>query len=324
MSQEGKKRISEYLITLIVIITLNFFLPRLMPGDPFLFISSEQGQDVMYSEEQRQSYLEHYGLNKPAGKQYISYLQKMLRGDLGQSLYYNQAVCNLILRRFLWTFFLVLSSVFISTVIGVLLGGFSAWYKDSKIDKIIYLFLIAFSEIPAFLLGLILLFVFGAALGWFPLAGAVSHFKEFNSWGHRLVDIIHHAVLPVLALSISRLGGTYLLGRNSIISVMKKAYIQTAEAKGISKTKIFFKHLIRNALLPVVTRVFLSLGGLVGGAILVENVFAYPGLGLLMKKAVIFRDYPLIQGIFLLVTIFVLTANFSADFLYKKIDPRLN
>lgn len=323
MIKKGEKRISEYLITLIVIITLNFFLPRIMPGDPFLFISSEQGQDVMYSEEQRQMYLEHYGLNKPAGEQYLSYLQKFLGGDLGQSLYYNEAVLNLILRRFLWTFFLVITAVVISTVLGMVLGSLSAWYRESPIDKIIYFFLIIFSEIPAFLLGLILLFIFGAALGWFPLAGAVSHFKDFNSLWGKLADIMHHAVLPIIALSISRLGGTYLLGRNSVASVMKKAYVQTAKAKGITKMKIFIRHVIRNALLPVVTRVFLSLGSLVGGAILVENVFAYPGLGLLMREAVMFRDYPLIQGIFLLVTIFVLTANFLADFVYKKIDPRI-
>ncbi|MFW5987926.1 MAG: ABC transporter permease [bacterium] len=324
MKKREKSRISEYVITLIVIITINFFLPRIMPGDPFLFISSEQGQDVMYTEEQRQMYLDYYGLNKAAGKQYLSYLRKLIRGNLGQSLYYNEAVINLILRRFLWTFFLVITAVIISTILGMLLGSFSAWYKENGIDSIIYLLLIVFSEIPAFLLGLLLLFIFGATLGWFPLAGAMSHFKDFNNIWVKIADIIHHAILPVIALSISRLGGTYLLGRNSVISVMKKAYIKTAKAKGLSKIRIFIKHVIRNALLPVITRVFLSLGGLVGGAILVENVFAYPGLGLLMREAVMYRDYPLIQGIFLLVAFFVLTANFLADYLYEKIDPRVS
>jgi peptide/nickel transport system permease protein len=322
MKKRGKSRFSEYIITLLIIITLNFILPRLMPGDPFLFISSDQGQDVMYSEEQRQQYLDYYGLNKPILEQYISYLSKIIRGNMGKSLYYNEPVLNIILRRLVWTFFLVII-VFISTIIGMIIGSISAWYRNSWIDKILYFKLIVFSEIPSFLLGLILLFVFAAGLNLFPLSGAVTHFANFNSIWEQIIDILHHAALPVIALSVVRLKGTYLLGRNSVISVLNKEYIKTGRAKGLSRIRIILVYVIRNALLPVVTRVFLSLGGLVGGAILVENVFAYPGLGHLMREAVMVRDYPLIQGIFLTVSIFVLTANYMADIVYGMIDPRI-
>ncbi|MFW6381617.1 MAG: ABC transporter permease, partial [Bacillota bacterium] len=266
MKKRGRTRISEYAITLLVIITLNFILPRLMPGDPFLFISAEQGQDVMYSEEQRQMYLEHYGLNEPLAEQYLSYLGKMAKGNLGMSLYYNEPVLNIIVRRLIWTFFLVLAAVIISTVIGMLLGSISAWYRNSWLDRLLYFKLILLSEIPSFLLGLVLLFIFAAGMGLFPLAGARTHFAEYNNLGARIIDILHHAFLPVVALTVARLGGIYLLGRNSVISVLDRGYITTARAKGLSRARIIIHHVIRNALLPVITRVFLSLGSLVGGA----------------------------------------------------------
>ena len=324
MKRRGKIKISEFIITLLVIITVNFFLPRIMPGDPFLFLSAEQGQDVMYTEEQRQQYLEYYGLNQPMGKQYISYLKKLIQGNMGYSLYYNQPVVNLIGHRLIWTFFLVIAAVLISTCLGMLLGSLSAWFREKWIDKFLFFNLIIFSEIPSFLLGLILLFIFAADLNLFPLSGAMTHFKEFNSWWVQLFDILHHAALPIIALSVARLGSFYLLGRNSVTSVLQKDYIKTARAKGLSKIRIIFNYVIRNALLPVITRMFLSLGSLVGGAILVENVFDYPGLGQLMRQSVMVRDYPLIQGIFLVVSILVLTANQLADLVYKKIDPRVD
>ncbi|MFW6022825.1 MAG: ABC transporter permease [Halanaerobiaceae bacterium] len=323
MRKRGKNRVLEYLITLLIIITLNFILPRLMPGDPFLFISADQGQDLMYSEEQRQQYLEYYGLNKPIIEQYLIYLSKVVKGNMGISLYYNESVINIILRRLIWTFFLLIISVIISTTIGMILGSISAWYRNTWLDKLLYTKLIALSEIPSFLLGLILLFVFAAGFNIFPLSGAITHYAEFNNIWEKVLDVLHHAVLPIIALSFTRLGGIYLLGRNSVISVLNKDYIKTGQAKGLSKTRILANYVIRNALLPVITRVFLSLGGLVGGAILVENVFAYPGLGHLMRESVMVRDYPLIQGIFLTVSIFVLTANYLADLVYVKIDPRI-
>ncbi|MFW5736601.1 MAG: ABC transporter permease [Halanaerobium sp.] len=323
MTKKVKIKLIEYIITLLIIITLNFLLPRLMPGDPFLFISGDQGQDVMYSEEQRQQYLDYYGLNKPVEKQYFSYLKRIVKLDLGTSLYYNQSVIKLILRRLKWTFFMVVSAEIIATTMSIILGAISAWYKDSFIDKILYFKLILFSEIPSFLLGLMLLFVFAADLNLFPLSGAMSHYMEFNSLWAKTLDILAHAVLPVTALALSRLGSYYLLCRNSIISVLEKRYIKTAQAKALSKMRIMLAYVIRNSLLPVITRLFLSLGTLIGGAILVENVFAYPGLGLLLRESVMMRDYPLIQGIFLIISILVLTANFLADSIYKRIDPRI-
>jgi peptide/nickel transport system permease protein len=320
----GVFRLKDYLFTVWVIVTLNFFLPRAMPGDPFLHISSEMGEEVaVFTEEQRQYYLEYYGLNRPIMNQYFSYLWEIGKGNLGFSLYYNEPVGKIIVKRLVWTGFLVITTVILSTLLGTALGSLSAWFRDRWVDKALFFNLILVSEVPAFLLGLILLFVFAAGTGWFPLSGAFTHFSNYNIF-QRTLDILHHAVLPVVTLTITRLGGMYLLARNSMTSVLSRDYMRTAQAKGLSKPRIIFHHGMRNALLPIVTRVFLGLGGIVGGAILVENVFTYPGLGLLMREAVMMHDYALLQGIFLVVTLCVLLANLFADLIYRKLDPRID
>lgn len=317
-------RVLEYGLTVWIVLTLNFVLPRLMPGDPFLLLSSEADQDVaVFSEEQRQYYLHYYGLDRPMLEQYATYIANLCRGKLGFSLYYNDEVSTIILKRLGWTGLLVSLAIVFSSGIGVLLGSLSAWFRNSWFDQGLFFGVILFSEIPAFLVGLILLFVLAAGTGWFPLSGAFTHFARHETSLAVVGDIARHACLPVLALTLARLGGMYLLARNSMTFVLTQDYIKTAWAKGAPPGRILFYHGLRNALLPVVSRIFLSLGALVGGAILVENVFAYPGLGLLMRESVMMHDYPLVQGIFLVVTCFVLAANFVADCLYRRLDPRI-
>lgn len=317
-------KVMEYLVTVWIIATLNFMLPRMMPGDPFVFISGQEGEDIArFSESQRQYYLDQYGFDRPLAVQYGQYMLSLAKGNLGYSIYYNEAVTSILMRRLPWTFFLVTAAVFLSTLIGTILGGISARYRHHWIDRLFFIGLIVVSEIPAFLLGLVLLFIFAASSKLLPLSGAMTHFAIQATLWQQIVDVAQHAVLPVATLTIVRIGGIYLLSRNTIITVMTRDYLRTAQAKGLGPLRIFSRHVLRNAMLPIVTRVFLSLGALVGGAILVENVFNYPGLGRLMREAVMVHDYPLIQGIFLLVTLAVLSANFLADLLYKRLDPRV-
>jgi len=325
VGRKTRLRLLEYGLTIWLVFTLNFFLPRIMPGDPFLVLSSDspEQEEIVISEEQRQFFFQYYGLDKPVGEQYLSYIGELFKGNLGYSLYYKEPVSRIILRRLPWTIFMVIAALVLSTAIGAILGSISAWYREKWPDKLLFFNLIFLSEIPAFLLGLVLLFVFAAGWGLFPLSGAITHFTNYNNWWEKPLDILHHACLPVMALTIARLGGMYLLSRNSMTTVLEKDYLRTAWAKGLPGKRVIFRHALRNALLPIVTRVFLSLGSLVGGAILVENVFAYPGLGHLMREAVRFHDYPVIQGIFLVVTVFVLMANFLADLVYGKLDPRI-
>lgn len=312
----------EYLVTLMIILTINFFLPRLMPGDPFLHLSGEAGMEVVtFTEEQREYFIAHYGLDRPLSEQYLRYLTGLLRGDLGFSYYYKADVAGIILGRIPWTLLMVTAATFLSLLLGILLGSFSAWRREAWQDKATYLFMIIFSEVPVFLLGIMLLVVFAAGLGLFPLSGAMTHFSGYTGW-EKATDVLHHAILPIITLSLARAGGIYFLVRNTLTTVLAKDYMRTARAKGLSEGRIRYRHALKNALLPLVTRVALQLGGMVGGAVLVENVFAYPGLGRLMQEAVFVRDYPLLQGIFLVLAFSVLTANLLADLLYRVLDPR--
>ncbi len=318
------KRAFEYIIVFFIIITLNFIIPRLMPGDPFTFLSSEEGTvNYTYTEEQINEYKSYYGLDKPLIKQYKYYILNMFKGNMGYSIYYNAPVKSIILKRAIWTLGIVIISILLSSLIGTIIGAFSAWNRNNNIDRSIYSIMMVFSEIPSFLVAIFLLFILGAKTGFFPLSGGMTVFKDYNNWIDKILDIIHHGILPVMALSLSRVGGFYLLSRNSMISVLSKDYIKTAKAKGLNNKRIIFVHALKNSILPIITRIFLNLGGVFGGAILVENVFNYPGIGRLMKEAVMVRDYTLIQGIFLFITFTVLSMNLFADIIYKKIDPRV-
>ena len=320
----GKKglRVIEYMLTFLTIISLNFVLPRMMPGDPFLHSGGADEVVSVYSSDQLQYFREYYGLDKPLHEQFTTYLKELVRGDLGFSYYYKEDVSRMILNRLPWTMFLVISAMGLSLLLGIFLGSYSAWHRGQWQDNALYTALMIFSEIPAFLVGLALLIWLGAGLSLFPLAGAVTHFAEYDSVWDQVLDILHHAALPILTLTLARTGGMYLLVRNSLGIVLTKDYMRTARAKGLKERRIRYVHALRNALMPLFTRIAIQLGGLIGGAILAENVFSYPGIGMLMHDAVIVRDYPLIQGIFLVLAISVMVANMLADLAYKYLDPR--
>lgn len=316
-------RVFEYLLTFVVIITINFFLPRMMPGDPFLHLSGAAGEEVWaFTAEQREYFTQYYGLDRPLPEQYARYVAGLFQGDMGFSYYFREDVSSIILRRLPWTLFMVVGAVIISLVIGIMAGIFSAWHRESWKDKFLYLFMVIFSEIPAFLLGIVLLIALAAGLGLFPLSGAKSHFAGYTGW-EGAMDVLHHGALPIITLALARAGGIFMLVRNTCTTVLGKDYVRTARAKGLTERRIRYRHVLKNALLPLITRVALQIGSMVGGAVLVENVFAYPGLGLLMREAVFVRDYPLLQGIFLVLAFGVLGANLLADFLYRFLDPRI-
>lgn len=314
----------HYILIFFIILLINFFLPRLMPGDPFQYLSVEDGNvSTVFSEEQIQQYKEYYGLDKPLHIQFLNYITRLLKGNLGYSIYYKTSVAEMILTRIPWTVFIVLSALFLSSFIGTVLGAVSARLRENQADKFIYLFMIIFSEIPSFILGTLLLIFLAAKLKWFPLSGGITAFESYSSSFDYFADLLNHAALPILTLTLAGLGGFYLLSRNSMLTVLKKDYIRTAKAKGLSRERILFRHALRNALPPMIARIFMSMGSMFGGAVLVENVFAYPGLGGLMREAVMARDYVLMQHIFLIIAVSVLLMNWLADKTYKKLDPRV-
>jgi len=325
MVNDRNSFIFRSLSTLLVILVINFFLPRMMPGDPFSTTSADEvGEEIIVmTEEQHLYYVNYYGLDRPLYEQFLSYMKKLMTGNLGRSIYYKMPVSDVIMLHLPWTILIVVSATVISTISGVILGTLSAKNRKKGSDKIMMTGMIAFAEIPSFLLGLILLLIFSVYFRLFPLAGAVTPFAHYNGPTDQVLDILYHAFLPVLTLSLSQLTGVYLLTRNTLITVTTKDYIRTARAKGLGEKNVWIRHALRNALLPVVTRTGFMIGIMMGGVVLVENVFSYPGIGMTLRSAVVGRDYPLIQGILLVIAISILICNLLVDKIYGKLDPRV-
>lgn len=325
MEKDRNSFIFRFLSTLFVILAINFFLPRMMPGDPFSTTSADEvGEEIIVmTEEQRLYYLNYYGLDRPLHEQFLVYIKNLMTGNLGKSIYYKMPVNDVILLHLPWTMLIVAGATVISTISGVILGTLSARNRKKGSDRVMMTGMIAFAEIPSFLLGLILLLIFSVHLRLFPLAGAITPFVNYNGPAEYAWDILYHAFLPVVTLSLTQLTGVYLLTRNTLITVTTKDYIRTARAKGLGEKTVWIRHALRNALLPVVTRTGFMIGIMMGGVVLVESVFSYPGIGMTLRSAVIGRDYPLIQGILLVIAVSILICNLLVDKIYGKLDPRV-
>ncbi len=313
-------RLVAYLVTLFLAITLNFFLPRAMPGDPLALVA---GNSVRQMGAENIALLrESLGLDRPLTEQYAIYLGQLLRGDLGQSYRYSggQSVVDVLSERFLWTFFLVVISLTIATAIGVTLGAWAAQHHGSWRDVGLLSGLFTLRSIPSFWLAMILIPIFAVQWKLFPVGDSYS-FPRPEGF-ERVVDVAYHAVLPITVLTLAYIPTPFAIIRSSMLGVIGSDYIRTARAKGLSRRKVMYKHALRNALLPLVTIVAADFGQLLGGVLIIETVFNYRGLGLMMFEAVKSRDYPLLQGGFLLFTVGVLTANLLAELLYTRLDPR--
>jgi len=317
-------RVVQYLVTLIVLLSLNFLLPRMMPGDPLSCLVGDPGADapILLTEEMRENLLEYYGLDKPLMEQYRDYLAGLVTGDLGWSIYYNAPVTSVLLGRLKWTLFLSGTAAVIYTVLGVLLGAVSAWKRGTKVDVGLVTTVFSLGSWPPFFLGMLLIIVFSFKLGAFPIGGAQSPAAVQAGGLAQVKDVLHHWFLPCLALVLTHLPGIYLLTRNSMLSVLGEDYVRTARSKGLREFRVLLRHALPNALLPIVTTIAMRFGFAIMGAMFVEVVFAYPGMGTLIYQAGAARDYPLLQGGFLLTMTFVVFFNLMADLLYARLDPR--
>lgn len=318
----GKHSLTTYGIAFSIILALNFLLPRMMPGDPLRAIYGDEALVAMTPEFQAHL-VERFALEKPLWEQFAAFLLAFCRGDLGYSYYYNAPVLKVILGHLPWTLLLVGSSLMLSTVVGIVLGIESGWRRGSKTDRALLAGLMSLNGFPDFFLGMVLLLIFGAMLGIFPLAGALTPYSGLSGPALAL-DVLRHMALPVMALTLAHLAGGYLLTRNTMIGVLKEPFMITARAKGLPQKVLKYRHAGRNSMLPVITMTGIWLGRVVTGALFVELVFAYPGVGHLTYQALLSRDYPVIQGVFLIVAISVLVANCAVDLLYPKIDPRVS
>jgi len=318
-------KVVQYLITIFMVLSLNFFLPRMMPGDPLSYLTGDPSADmpVAISEETRAKLLSYYGLDEPLAKQYADYLVNLTHGDLGWSIYYNAPVSSVLLGRFKWTLLLMGTATAIYIALGIFLGALSAWRRGTKTDIGLLVTLFSLGSWPPFFLAMLLIILLSVKLGLFPIGGAQNSVgSQINGW-KQTADVLYHLFLPCLALVLTHLSGVYLLVRNSMLGVLGEDYIKTARAKGLRERDVLLRHALPNALLPIITMIAMRLGFLIMGTMFVEVVFAYPGMGTMIYQACTTRDYPLLQGAFLLIMAFVMFFNLTADILYARLDPRV-
>jgi len=314
-------RILSYLGLLFVLVTLNFALPRFMPGDPIDALIAQSSTNFTFGEQSRVALKRYYGVDRPLPQQYQHYLSGLAHGDLGRSIATNTPVSHEIVRRLPWTLLLMGTSVVLATVIGVIGGVHAGWRRGRPLDRALLAVLLAVREFPAFLLASILLFLFAVKVHWLPLFGAETPFAHYGFAG-QVVDIARHLLLPTLVLTVGLTAGTYLVMRAGMVNELGADYLVLGRAKGLRERRLKYRHAARNALLPVLSLTALQVGFLVTGDVLIERVFAYPGLGNLIFLSIDSRDYPTIQGAFLVVTFTVVTVNALADVLYRRLDPR--
>jgi peptide/nickel transport system permease protein len=316
------RRLGFYVITAWIAITINFFIPRLMPGNPAELVFNRVRHSM--SPTALKAFSVAFGVDSHQGliSQYFSYLNQLLHGNLGISITFFPATVASVIRTALpWTLALVGVATILSFVLGTLLGILAAARRGTWVDALLPVtsFL---SAVPYFWLGLLALTVFAVELGWFPLSGGYAPSVNVGFTWPFISSAIDHAVLPALTIVVSSIAGWLLGMRNVMISTLGEDYVLLADAKGLPRRRVTFSYAARNALLPNMAGFALSLGFIVSGAILTEVVFSYPGMGYVLFEAVTNEDFPLMQGIFLMITILVLLANLFADVIYVMLDPR--
>ncbi len=316
------RRIGFYLVTAWLAITLNFVIPRLMPGDP---VQAMFARTKQVANPQSEAAMEAaFGINTHASlfSQYLTYLGNVLHGQLGTSIsYFPASVSSVIAAALPWTLLLVGTATVISFVLGTLLGVASAWRRGTWVDHLLPV--TAFlSAMPYFWLGAVAIFVFASKLGWFPLAGAYNTNLPPGPNLQFALSVLYYGVLPAATIVVSSIAGWLLGMRNVMLLTIPEDYVMLAQAKGLRTQRVVFSYAARNAILPNLANFALSLGFVVGGAILTEIVFSYPGVGYVLFQAVTNQDYPLMQGLFLIITMMVLLANLGADVAYAVLDPR--
>ncbi|MFA5089558.1 MAG: ABC transporter permease [Candidatus Omnitrophota bacterium] len=314
------RRLLGAIPVLLGITIISFFVIRLAPGRP---TSLQQALNPKVSLETAQRLEKIYGLDKPLYLQYVNWLGRITRLDFGRSFSDGRPVLDRILERIPVTLSInVLSLIFI-LMLAIPIGVRSALRPDGLFDKGMSLFVFIGFAMPTFWLALLLMNLFGVSLGWLPLSGIKSLDFEYFGFFRKVLDLSRHLVLPVFVSSITGLAGISRYMRSSMIGALNEPYIYTARAKGLSQSRVVYKHALRNAILPIVTILGLSLPGLLGGSVIFESIFALPGIGSLFYEAVMMRDYPLIMAEVFLGAALTLLGNLLADIGYAWVDPRI-
>jgi peptide/nickel transport system permease protein len=314
VSYTGRRFIQSVIIVIIVSL-LVFLMMRLLPGDPLLMFIS-QGQYDLLSEEQVDKIKHEYGLDKPMMLQYVSWLNNLVHGDLGKSLYYHQDVSKLIANRLPTTLHLGITAFIFGNILGIVVGVISALRRAKAADLIVTIIANIGITIPAFWLGILLVYSFGLKLGWLPIHGYTSPLD--NLWVST-----RQMIMPVICLSVFTIGAVARQSRSAVLEVVRQDYIRTAWSKGLRERTIVFRHILKNSLIPIVTLSGMQVSYILGGSVLIESVFNISGMGRLAVEALQGLDYAVVQATTLLTAIMVVLANFIVDISYSWFDPRI-
>lgn len=324
------RRIIRAFITVFIVSTVIFFLVRLLPGNPVEVYINRQITQYGYSYDEAANQarsLFAIDTTQPMGLQYLDYLKNLARGDLGKSLVVpGTTVASIIQSRIWWTIFSVGTALIIAFVAGSLIGMVMAYKRGGALDGTLSTVASILNSIPNYLLALVVIIIFGVQMGWIPytqMRGSISSGQPIEfSWSF-FTDALYHAILPISVYAITSVGGWMLLMKSSTISTLEEDYVGAARARGIPEWRILLFYVGRNAILPLFTQLTISIGFVVGGSLLVEPIFQYQGIGMRLFESINQRDYPTLQGIFLMITISVVVANMAADLLYSRLDPRI-
>lgn len=318
------RKVLFYSFTAFIAITINFFVPRMMAGDPVAMMMGRfQGRmDPRAIDSLRKTFGFVEG---PLHVQYWEYIKSLFQGNLGISISaFPAPVTELLGYSLMWTIRLLVVALIISFLLGTIMGTIAAWKRGKVMDSYVLPTLAIVGAFPYFFIALLMVYFLGLKAGWFPLSLAFDKairvdWSNPDFWG----SVLQHAILPAFTIVITSISGWMLGMRNNMIGVLSQEYITLAEAKGLSNMRVMYNYAARNAILPSITGFAMSLGFILGGALVTEVVFSYPGMGSLLLSAVNSRDYPLMQGGFLVITFAVLLANFLVDILYVVLDPRV-
>jgi peptide/nickel transport system permease protein len=315
------RKLAQSIVTIAAIVILMFLMFRLMPGSP----DRALGRNPNLTPEVIAAARARWGLDKPLiPDQLVSYIKATVTGDLGYSIFYRgQPVVDVVGDSVGPTVLLVGLAEIIAIVVGLLVGAYAGWRRGGVVDRVGNGASLILYSMPYFVIGMPLIIIFAAGLHWFPTSGMISPGADTAGLGTYLFDLGRHLVLPLAAVSLGLIGGYSILMRAAIIETRGEDYVTTAQAKGLTDGRVLRSHAFPNALLPMVTLIAINLGYVIAGAITAEIVFNWPGLGTLTIEALNARDYPVLQGIFLLVAVSVVVANLLADIVYGFLDPRV-
>ena len=310
-------RLGRLIPVCFLVVVFNFLLIHMAPGDPVQLLAGEAASPEYVARIRAE-----FGLDQPIHRQLLVYLGKVLQGDLGRSFQFRQPVASLIVSRIPATLLLMLTALVVAVIVGVGLGLLASGRPNSWVDQTARLVSLLGFSVPIFWLGQMLLLLFALWLAWLPVQGMRS-LREPKTGLAGVLDVLRHLVLPAVSFAFYNIALFSRLTRGAMVTILQEDFIRTARAKGLNERRIFLGHALRNALLPLVTVIGANVGLLLVGSVLTETVFGWPGLGRLMYEALYARDYPVLMGLFLFVSVAVVLANLATDLSYARLDPRI-